>query len=193
MPTLVIGLIGQNVSDKETISRIKKELGGEQSIHYVLLSDIFRQYAPIRGKKDPQSLRELAQKIRVEYGAGAWIQRLLSNLPKEKREGILIIDAISNPGEIDLLRELFGERALVMATDFIELKQQKGIQTEDRSWYGSDLRACLEKADFTIESNKPKEERLAEVSEAVSRFSRLAELREKEEPQEEVRRERKVA
>jgi hypothetical protein len=114
-------------------------------------------------------------------------------LPKGKKEGVLIIDSISNPGEVDLLREVCGERVLIMATDAIEINQQKGIQTEDRLWYGSDIKACLEKADFKIASKKSKEERLAEISEVVSRFSRLVELRESEDTREEIYRERKVA
>ena len=55
------------------------------------------------------------------------------------------------------------------------------------------MKSCLQKADFKIASKKTKQERLAEISEVVGRFSRLVESMEPEDPQEEIHRERKVA
>ena len=187
----VIGLIGTAASDPQVIEGIKETFLQDQAVHVLSLLDEIQRFPQTRGKQDQQILDEVERGLRVQYGYGSWMKRLLDNLPKSQKEGVLIVDAISTPEEIALLREIFPDRVLVMSSHAGQERQQEIAR--ERKASGSQLKECFEQADLLPEAEKV-QERLSEISEGVERFARLLEQREGQEVQEErFGGERKVA
>lgn len=189
----VIGLTGPIASGKGLAARAVTQLFEGQDVRNVLLSDYIR--AVVRSNGDEltrDTLREAGNSLRREIGPGAWAQMMLEDLP-EGEEGVLIVDSIRNPGEIDELRRKWGSRVTVIATDAPledrvarvikrgreedsaeaeEIARQMRIEMERNPEFGFDLEACKEKADFVSLGKETKAERIAEIqSELKKRIS----------------------
>lgn len=197
---LVIGLTGPIASGKGMIAKtIQKSFAESEVVSVVLLSDFIRDLVRADGKSITRdTLRAEGTRLREKNGSGALAKIMLERLP-ENQSGILLVDSIRNPGEIEVLKDTFGERVFVIATDAPladritrvlqrgreddsseaeEIARQMQIEMEDRPDTGFALERCRQMADVVSVGRESKAERAAEVREALWRFMERSELRE---------------
>lgn len=196
---LVIGLTGPIASGKGlAVKAICKEFG-DREIHAVLLSDYIREV--VRAQNDPltrESLRAAGNARRAREGSGAWVQEMLSRLPEDGGD-VLLVDSIRNPGEIRVLREAFGDSVFVLATDAPveariertlkrareedatdpeEIRRDMLIEMEENPETGFSLSECRELADVVSLGKESKAERLREIQTWVRVFELRKETKE---------------
>ncbi len=182
---LVIGLTGPIASGKGLAAKaIHRLFDNKEPIHSVLLSDYIREVVRAQGKPlTRDTLREAGNALREKNGPGAWAKKMIEELP-ETQEGVLVVDSIRNPGEIEILRETFGDKAFIIATDappedrvkrvikrareedsaeVEEIKRQMMIEMEDNPETGFAIERCREMADFVSLGKETKQERMAEI------------------------------
>jgi dephospho-CoA kinase len=199
---MVIGLTGPIASGKGLAVQAITEEFPDGEVHSELLSDYIREVVRADGKSlTRDTLREAGNALREEDGPGAWAQRMLNNL--DLRGGILLVDSIRNPGEIEVLRKMFGDKLMVMATDapledriervisrakrhyreeddvdISEIEHQMRIEMEDNPETGFAIERCRELADVVSHGKESKQERMQEIQMAVRRFERILENQE---------------
>lgn len=197
---LVIGLTGPIASGKGMIAKtIQESFAETEGVSVVLLSDFIRDLVRADGKPITRdTLRAEGTRLREQNGPGALAQIMLEKLP-ENQSGILLVDSIRNPGEIEVLKDTFGERVFVIATDAPladrvtrvlqrgreddssateEIARQMQIEMEDRPDTGFALERCRKMADVVSVGRESKAERAAEVREALRRFLEQRDARE---------------
>ncbi len=189
---MIIGLTGPIASGKGLASKaIQAQLGSEK-ITTVLLSDYIREVVRDDGKPlTRDTLREAGNALREKDGPGAWVKKMFERLP-EGDGGVLLVDSIRNPGEIEELRKAFGNRAFIMATDApvedriervlkrareddstdtAEIERQMRIEMEDNPETGFGIERCREMSDAVSVGRETKAERVAEVQKWIGEFS----------------------
>ncbi len=182
---LVVGFTGPIASGKGlAVEAIQAMFEGKESVRSVLLSDYIREV--VREEQKPltrDTLREAGNARRKKMGPGAWVEKMLAELPEDD-EGILLVDSIRNPGEIAAIRKAFGDRTFVIATDAPledriarvlkrareedsavreEIVRQMEVEMERNPEFGFDLHACREMADLIAPSRESKAEKIAEI------------------------------
>jgi len=196
----VIGLTGPIASGKGLVAKMIHEFVGEnEQIRSVLLSDYIREVVRANGLPlNRDTLREAGNARRKELGPGTWVEKMLEELP-DGEEGVLIVDSIRNPGEIQALRDEFGENVLVIAadapfedrvkrvlkrareddsTDTDEIKRQMSIEMEHNPEFGFAIEQCKVMSDVVSVAKETKEERKAEINERLQEFVLQVEGRE---------------
>ena len=188
---LVVALTGPIASGKGMVAKAIQETFGDISIQNILLSDYLREKLRANGTDITRdTLREAGNALRVENGPGALAKRMLEEL-KSEQEGILLVDSIRNPGEIAVLKDRFGDRLMVIATDApiedrivrvlqrareddsteqTEIARQMHIEMEDRPDVGFALERCRQMADVISIGRESKAERMEEIRLAILRF-----------------------
>ena len=97
---MVIGLTGYNASGKGIAAQYLQRKGYRPHS----LSDVLRAEAKILGRDEKrETLIELGNALRKQFGPGALAKRILPRLGKKD-----VVDSIRNPGEIEELRKLEG-------------------------------------------------------------------------------------
>ncbi|MDP2631866.1 MAG: AAA family ATPase [Candidatus Uhrbacteria bacterium] len=189
---LVIGLTGPIASGKGlALKAIRSLFEEDEDIRSVLLSDYIRDAVRSQGQElTRDTLREAGNALRAKAGSGAWAEMMINNLPKVD-SGVLLVDSIRNPGEIDALRKTFGKSVIIVATDadveeriarvlkrgreedsveIQEIVRQMKIEMERNPETGFDLQQCKEMADIISTGKESKIERIAEIQSELSRF-----------------------
>jgi dephospho-CoA kinase len=197
----VIGLTGPTASGKGLAVKAIREQLGNVSITSVLLSDYIREVVRAQGLPlNRETLRMAGNARRAKDGPGAWAQEMLIRL-LEKESDVLIVDSIRNPGEIEVLREVFGEGVFILATDAPikdriarvlnrarmddstdpeEIEQAMRVEMEDNPETGFGIERCRDMADMVSFGKESKEERMREIQRYVAVFlerNRLPEAR----------------
>ena len=99
---MIIGITGTNASGKDTAADYLKNKGYS---HYSL-SDIVREECDVRGlPKDRDTLRELANELRRNFGADVLAKRAIEKIQREKAKNI-VITSIRSPEEIKTLKKI---------------------------------------------------------------------------------------
>lgn len=196
---LVVALTGPIASGKGMVAKAIQETFGDISIRNILLSDYLREELRANGTQITRdTLREAGNAARTKEGPGALAKRMLEEFPTEQ-EGILLVDSIRNPGEIHVLKERFGDRVMVIATDAPiedriarvlqrareddsseqqEIARQMEIEMEDRPDIGFALERCRQMADIVSMGRESKSERALEIRAAILQFMERREQRE---------------
>lgn len=95
---MIIGLTGKNGGGKGEVSKFLDERGFQA----LSLSDVIREEAQRLGKLvTRETLVELGNQLRREFGAGVLAERIFARLDPEKN---YVIDSIRNPAEVQVFR-----------------------------------------------------------------------------------------
>ncbi len=178
--TFVIGLTGPIASGKGAVAgyvaRWCKEHG--LTVETLLLSDILRERLREKGVAlTRDTLREEGNALRRERGRGALVD--LATMRRAEESDVLVIDSIRNPGEIERIREIFGERfvqivatrgdletriASVIERNRVEdgqdpetIARDMKIEMERNPEFGFDIEGCAEMADMINERQETHE------------------------------------
>jgi deoxycytidylate deaminase len=180
----------------------------DYDIHPIRVSDLIKEFANVVGESVPDRLdrharttklqlvgdkfREqfgytyLAQKCiekiavhRVEDGDG--YEKVGDQLVPKPRRLVHIIDSLKNPGEVSLLRQVYGdtfwlfgifapeeirkERLLNMNFDEVELQKIMSVDEEEGVPHGQRVRETIHQADFFMRNDGQNDDRLRRVLE----------------------------
>jgi len=200
---MVIGLTGPIASGKSLATKaIHALLEDQEHVRSILLSDYLREIVRAEGKAlNRDALRAAGNGLRKENGPGALAERMIDDLP-DLDSGILVVDSIRNPGEIEMMRDAFGERVVIIATDadiesriqrvlkrgreddstnIEEIVRHMEIEMERNPLFGFDLVGCRGKADIVSVGKESKQERIDEIQSELRRFMERRESREMKE------------
>lgn len=188
---LVIGLTGPIASGKGLAVKAIEEHFERRAKHAVLLSDYIREAVRFQGiPLTRETLRAAGNARRQKEGSGAWVQEMLSRLPKQGGE-VLLVDSIRNPGEIEVLEETFGNRLFILATDAPieqriertlkrareedatdpkEIRRDMLAEMETNRQVGFDLAECRRMADAVSLGTESKTERIKEIKNWMTVF-----------------------
>lgn len=196
---LVIGLTGPIASGKGLAVKTIRDYFAGRNIDAVMLSDYIREV--VRAQNLPltrETLRAAGNARRAAEGAGAWAQEMVSRLPAQGGD-ILLVDSIRNPGEIRVLKKAFGNHVFILATDAPmeeriqqtlrrareedatdpeEVRRDMLIEMEENPRVGFSLSQCREMADAVSLGKESKEERIKEIQDWVGLFELRLEARE---------------
>lgn len=190
---MVVGLTGPIASGKGLVAKgVSNALGDTARTDNILLSDFLREDVRAAGQPlNRDTLRERGNELRQKNGAGALVKRIFDTLPKGGGV-LLVVDSIRNPGEIRALRDAYGDRLLVIATDAPledrikrvigrereddstdpqEIERQMRVEMEHSPEFGFALDECRELADFVSIARESKAERLDEIIRELTEFS----------------------
>ena len=188
MVKAIIGLTGSLGSGKEIAAEhIKKHF----SCFYVKLSDVLRN--EIEKKRKGMSrklLQDSGDEMRSMYGGHVLAKVSIEYLPRNR--DLIVLDGIRNPGEIEYLKNNFGETFFLIAVDSkpemrFERMSKRGRKDDQKTWeeflemdsrdqgsgqpdYGQQTRRCMDKANFTVENDGSPEEFLAKVDEIIKKI-----------------------
>jgi len=182
---IVIGLTGTIGSGKNIVAEILKS---RFDSWYVSLSSVIR--AEIEKKRrvlSRTSLQDHGDELRKKYGGHILAKLAVEYLQRNKK--VIIIDGIRNPGEIEWLKNRFGNDFILIAIDAPrEMRYERTIkrnrENDPKSWeefleaderdlgtnqpeHGQHTRACLDKADFFIDNSGTEEELRKKVNEII--------------------------
>lgn len=168
----VIGLTGTIGSGKEVVRELIEK---STSSYSVVLSSLLKEDALKKQKIaiTREIKQNLGNEVRRQYGTEILAKIAIGFMQKNK--DFLIIDGIRNPGEIDFLREKFGEDFKLIAIDapqqirFERMSQRKREgdpatleefirlderdQGKDEPEYGQQVRKCIEMADIILQND----------------------------------------
>lgn len=189
MKMKVIGLTGTIGSGKEVVREILEKNTNSYS---VVLSSLLKEDA--LKKQGIQVTREIRQnlgnELRKQYGTEILAKIAVSFMQNNK--DFLIIDGIRNPGEVDFLREKFGEEFKLIAVDspqqlrfermngrnregdpaiweeFVRLDERD--QGKDEPEYGQQVKKCIEMADVLIQNDGSLEELQQKVLDSIKQL-----------------------
>jgi|SRR3989338_79469 len=120
---MIIGITGTNASGKDTAADYLKNKGYS---HYSL-SDIVREECDVRGlPKDRDTLRELANELRRNFGADVLAKRAIEKIQREKAKNI-VITSIRSPEEIKTLKKILNLK-LIITDAPIELRYERSAK-----------------------------------------------------------------
>lgn len=95
---MIIGLTGKNGAGKGEVCKFL----GERGFQALSLSDVIREEAQRLGKPvTRETLVELGNRLRGEFGSGVLAERIFARLDPEKN---YVIDSIRNPAEVHVFR-----------------------------------------------------------------------------------------
>ena len=182
----VIGLTGTIGSGKDVVRETLEKKFDTVSVR---LSDLLdTNELKKRGIKITRDIQQdLGNGLRQKYGVHV-LAKLAIDLMKKTSE-IKIIDGIRNPGEVDFLRQQFGEDFKLIAIDASQqvrfervVKRNRDIdpkkweefivvderdQGKDQPEYGQQVRKCIEMADAIIQNDDTLEEFKRKVEDAI--------------------------
>lgn len=167
MKRTVIGLVGPIASGKSEVAKYLKTLG----FNYHSLSDRVREEAVSRGLElSRENLQNVGNDLRESFGGSVLAQRTLELIGES--DGLLVIDAIRNPAEIDFLREALDvhiigitastENRLQWYLNRAEQRGEDGLSEADfftandrdlgvgEGQTGQQVGLCMEMADYVI-------------------------------------------
>ncbi|MEK6940862.1 MAG: AAA family ATPase [Nanoarchaeota archaeon] len=99
-----IGLTGYLGSGKTTVVDCFMEAG--VTFYSLSLSDAVRAEASKRGIEPTRNnLQDLGNNLRVDFGHGGLAELVLKMLPENVSSGVVIIDGIRNPAEVEVLKK----------------------------------------------------------------------------------------
>lgn len=185
----VIGLTGTIGSGKDVVREILEKKFNTVSVK---LSDLLDQ--AILKKKGIATTREIQQdsgdQLRKQYG-----NHILAKIAVEfmkKNNDMKVIDGIRNPGEVDFLRQQFGEDFKLIAVDAPQqvrfervVKRNRDIdpktweefvvaderdQGKEQPEYGQQVRKCIEMADVVLQNDGSLEEFQKKVEDVIREF-----------------------
>ena len=188
---MIIGLTGKFAAGKGAVADILKSMG----FVYHSLSDILREALAEQGRPESRdSLREIGNALRREGGPGALAERLAGRL----RGGDVdhIVDSIRNPAEVDVLARCSGftlvlvdadqrvryERLSTRGRPGDEVSWETFVSQEVREMESEDptrqqLRATMERANYTLDNSADLDTLRAEVMRLIDSIGRGDERR----------------
>lgn len=103
--TKIICLVGPSGAGKSTIANLLNEL---IKVTYFSLSTKVREYVAQIGLESPtrSELQMFANKLREEKGNGIFAQLLIEELILQNIDGLILIDGVRHPDEIDILKHI---------------------------------------------------------------------------------------
>ncbi|MEM5829548.1 MAG: AAA family ATPase [Candidatus Aenigmatarchaeota archaeon] len=165
MVSFVIGITGTIGSGKEVV---KEALTRNFDCYSVTLSSVIQ--AKLKKEVDRKTLQDMGNELRKKYGNFILAKLATDYLQRDKE--MIIVDGIRNPGEVNYLRETFGDKFFLIAVDAPrELRweriKNRGREGDPKTWeeflvlderdqgegeplYGQRVRECLQMADFLI-------------------------------------------
>ncbi len=184
----VIGLTGTLSSGKEVVREILEKNTNSYSV--VLSSLLKEDILKKQGIKITREIRQnLGNELRKQYGTDVLVKIAVSFMQKKD---FLIIDGIRNPGEVDFLRESFGDSFKLIAVDapqqirFERMSQRKREgdpatwddfvklderdQGKDEPEYGQQVRKCVEMADMVLQNDGSLEEFQKKVEDTIKQI-----------------------
>jgi len=184
----VIGLTGTIGSGKYVVTDYLKQ---KFNCFYVKISDVLRnEMEKRRGKLDRKTLQDSGDEMRKKYGNHILAKVSIDYLPRNKE--LIVMDGIRNPGEIDYLKQTFGNDFVLIAVDSkpelrFERLKQRGRSDDPKIWeefleidsrdqgtgqpeYGQQTRRCMSKADYTIMNDGTLEEFQANIAETAQKI-----------------------
>lgn len=169
MVRVVVGLTGYPGSGKGEVAKFLSQLGMQQGLKVLRysLSDEVRQELALRGKKETRTeLINLGNELREKLGKGVLAQRVVAKVVQSEEsatvETLITIDAIRNPGEVEVFRQQWGQEfhlVAVVANEQIRKKRlmvraragEQGLSDEeDRADREIGIDECIGLADWTI-------------------------------------------
>ncbi|WP_456436595.1 AAA family ATPase [Methanopyrus sp.] len=100
----VVGMPGAGKGEFVKVAR-------EEGVPVVVMGDAVRREAERRG----MDVGEMAKRLREERGMDAVARLVVEDVERElRRAGIVVIDGIRNPEELEYFRNRFGERSVIV-------------------------------------------------------------------------------
>jgi len=191
MSFLVVGLAGTIAGGKGAVREILEKNYDSASFS---LSDAIRDEARKRRlETNRDNLIAIGNELRSKEGPDALAVRISKKVDLEKGKGVMIVDSIRAPGEINFLKGKYKDKCLILFIDapvemryeravarsregenklpFNEFKRQddEGLGKNQPAW-GNNLTECRRIADFVIINKETKEELEGNVQEIVKRY-----------------------
>ena len=179
---MIIGITGTMASGKDTAAEYLKEKG---CAHYSL-SDIVREECDARGlPKDRDTLRELANELRRDFGADILASRAIEKIQREKPKNI-IITSIRSAEEIKTLKKIPGFELICIdapvelryeriknrqrESDFIDFKTFKHQEELELAGGANkqNIKDAIALADYTIINDETLEELKEKIEKIIS-------------------------
>ena len=185
----VIGLTGTIGSGKDIVREMLEKKFNTVSVR---LSDLLEinSLKKLGIKITREMLQNLGDDLRKKYGTHV-LAKLAIDFMKKASE-IKIIDGIRNPGEVDFLRQQFGEDFKLIAIDAPQqirfervVKRNRDIdpkkweefvsidecdQGKDQPEYGQQVRKCIEMADVIIQNDGSLEDLQKKIEDVIKGF-----------------------
>lgn len=182
----IIGLTGTIGSGKDIVREILEKKFDTVSVR---LSDLLdTNELKKKGIKITRDIQQnLGNELRKKYGAHV-LAKLAIDFMK-KNTDIKVIDGIRNPGEVDFLRQQFGDDFKLIAIDASQqirferiVKRNRDIdpkiweefvatderdQGKDQPEYGQQVRKCIEMADVVLQNDGSLEEFQKKVEDVI--------------------------
>jgi dephospho-CoA kinase len=174
---LCIGLTGLPASGKGTVADILEGWAENLRIacfRYSLSDEIRYCLKKERIPITRESLTQYANSLRKAYGGGVLAQLVVHRMRSEthtaKTSALVLVDAIRNPGEVEVLRDSLGNRFRLIAVRVSEETVRRRLESRRRAgepsanvqsllkseWgigspeFGLNIGACTKQADFQI-------------------------------------------
>ncbi|MBU5537594.1 MAG: AAA family ATPase [Candidatus Aenigmatarchaeota archaeon] len=182
----IIGLTGTIGSGKDVAREILEKKFNTVSVK---LSDLL-DYSSLkkRGINITRKIQQdLGDQLRQKYGTHVLAKIAIEFM--KKNDNVKIIDGIRNPGEVDFLRQKFGEDFKLIAIDApqqirFERIVKRNRPTDPKNWeefvaaderdqgknqpeYGQQVKKCIEMSDVVIQNDGSLEEFTKKVEDAV--------------------------
>ncbi len=171
--TLVIGLVGEKGSGKQTFVNFVKELFPSSSIRQVRFSDILAQTLMLWDIPQTRpNLQKLAIIMNDAFGATALASAAKFSMEDDPSD-IIILDGIRRASELRLVKEMTNSIVIYITAEQelrykrLKLRSEKvgevGLSfeqflKEEQSKAESEIPEISKKADVTLENNSSKEE-----------------------------------
>ncbi|RKX65522.1 MAG: hypothetical protein DRP42_04600 [Tenericutes bacterium] len=185
---MIIGIVGQNCSGKDTVADILSEYG----FSTIDLGDLVREEARRRGEStEREVIIPIANEVRAAEGPGAWAARAVVRI--ESSGGDWAVSSIRHPKEVEILRQLPGfvlwnvttsaerrhERALARGRDKVastleEFKEKERLENKSSGDTVQRISDCEALADETLTNDSTIEDLKKRVSTLIDDGSEKA-------------------
>lgn len=184
---MVIGITGTNGSGKGAVVDYLISKGFVHfSVRATLEAMLILEHTPI----DRTALRNRANELRKEYGAGFFGKKFLEEI-KEKGITDAVIESVRTTGEAEYLKEngavilavdadrkLRYDRIMSRASATDKVDFDTFVREEEREWYGAlgshdmNLLSVIEMADFTIKNEGTLSELYTQVDQMLEKITK---------------------
>jgi deoxycytidylate deaminase len=192
---LVIGVTGPFGSGCTTIANALNHL--ERPFKLLKLSDVIRDAWEDKEKEPVRSdLQALGDKLRLDHGTDYLVRKAVEDCEAEADSyGRVVIDAIRNTGEIDFLRDRFGDRFFLFAIYApanvrwervrdgyvsLDMDEQDFLSddrrdTNEETPHGQQVELCVDRSDVFLRNseNLSKLQRTQQLKKKVDDYVRL--------------------
>ena len=149
---MIIGLTGKNGSGKTEVCTYLKSRG----FSFRSLSDVIREEIRRQGLAiDRETLIEVGNKLRNEFGPGVLAERILEGLENDRN---YVIDSIRNPSEVEVLKKS-GNFTLLMIDADPEIRFKRSSE-RGRENAARTLEQFLEEESRELHSDNPAKQQL---------------------------------